>query len=76
LGHYCFSTWANETGAARPDGIEAALAHREADLIRAAYNKAQFLAERRLLLQAWADYLDDKAPARNVVEFAAARVAA
>lgn len=76
LARGTFSTWANETGAARPDVIEAALAHREADLIRAAYNKAQFLAERRLLLQAWADYLDDKAPARNVVEFAAARVAA
>jgi hypothetical protein len=31
-----FSTWANEAGAARPDVIEAALAHKEQDRIRAA----------------------------------------
>ena len=42
-----FSTWANETGAARPDVIEACLAHREADRIRAAYDRAEFAAERR-----------------------------
>ena len=29
----------------------------EADLVRAAYNKAEFLAERKALLAAWADYL-------------------
>ena len=52
-----FSTWANETGAARVDVIEACLAHREADKIRAAYNRAQFQAERRALLEAWAEYL-------------------
>ncbi len=51
-----FSTWANETGAARPDVIEACLAHREADRIRAAYNRTEFAAERRALLAAWADY--------------------
>jgi integrase len=65
-----FSTWANETGAARPDAIEACLAHREADKVRAAYNRAQFAAERRALLAAWADYCDGKLPAANVVEFA------
>lgn len=52
-----FSTWANETGAARPDVIEACLAHREGDKIRAAYNRARFDAERRELLRAWADFL-------------------
>ena len=31
-----FSTWANETGVARPDVIEACLAHREADKVKAA----------------------------------------
>jgi integrase len=51
-----FSTWANETGAARPDVIEACLAHQEANLVRAAYNRAEFAQERRQLLQAWADY--------------------
>lgn len=52
-----FSTWANEAAAARPDVIEAALAHREADRIRGAYNKATFADERRALLAAWATYL-------------------
>jgi integrase len=52
-----FSTWANETGAARPDVIEACLAHREEDRVRAAYNRAQFAQERRALLEAWARFL-------------------
>jgi integrase len=51
-----FSTWANDTAAARPDVVEAALAHREADKVRAAYNRASFNAERRALLLAWARY--------------------
>lgn len=52
-----FSTWAYETNAARPDVIEACLAHREADKVKAAYNRAQFNEERAALLKAWADYL-------------------
>ncbi len=61
-----FSTWANETGAARADVIEACLAHRETDKIRAAYNRAAFAEERRALLDAWADYLA-RPVASNVV---------
>ena len=52
-----FSTWANETGAARPDVIEACLAHEESNRVRAAYNRARFNDERRALLAAWADFL-------------------
>ena len=66
-----FSTWANDTGAARADVIEACLAHREADRIRAAYNRAQFAQERRALLEAWAHYLSRPA-ASNVVPLRAA----
>ena len=50
-----FSTWANELGIARPDVIEAALAHNEQDRVRKAYNRAQFLRERSALMAAWAD---------------------
>lgn len=57
LARSTFSTWANETAAARPDVIEACLAHSEADLVRKAYMRAQFAAERRALLLAWSDYL-------------------
>jgi integrase len=53
-----FSTWANETGAARPDVIEACLAHREGDLVRRAYNRATFIAERQKLLVAWGQYCE------------------
>jgi len=66
-----FSTWANETGAARPDVIEACLAHNEADRVRAAYNRSQFTRERAALLVAWAEYLTT-APASNVVPLRAA----
>lgn len=60
-----FSTWANETGAARPDVIEACLAHEEANKVRAAYNRSAFARERRELLAAWAEYLS-RAPAEVV----------
>ncbi len=52
-----FSTWANETGAARPDVIEACLAHNERDRVRKAYNRAEFAAERRALLEAWGAFV-------------------
>lgn len=70
-----FSTWANEGAHARPDVIEACLAHREADRIRASYNRAQFQAERRDLLNRWASYLDGVALASNVVSLPGARAA-
>src|SRR5260370_42227576 len=52
-----FSTWANELGIAKPDAIEAALAHREENAVCRAYNRSQFLAERRALMIAWDDFL-------------------
>lgn len=67
LARGTFSTWANDTGAARPDVIEATLAHREADMIRAAYNKASFLSERKSLLAMWALYLQGKSTS-SVIE--------
>jgi integrase len=40
------------------DAIERQLAHTERDLVRAAYNHADYMDERRRMMQAWADYLD------------------
>jgi integrase len=51
------STLLNEQGFP-PDVIELQLAHCERNKVRAAYNKAQRLPERRKMMQAWADYLD------------------
>ena len=52
------STLLNEQGW-NPDLIELQLAHKERNKVRAAYNRAQRLAERRKMMQAWADYLDE-----------------
>lgn len=51
------STLLNEQGWHR-DAIERQLAHAERDGVRAAYNRAEHLPERRKMMQAWADYLD------------------
>jgi integrase len=51
------STSLNEQGWP-PDVIELQLAHMERNKVRAAYNRAQRLAERRKMMQAWADYLE------------------
>ena len=52
------STLLNEQGF-RADVIEAQLAHREKNAVRAAYNHAQYLPERAKMMQSWADYLDE-----------------
>lgn len=51
------STLLNEQGYNR-DWIEAQLAHAEKNAIRDAYNRAEYLPERRKMMQEWADYLD------------------
>jgi integrase len=43
----------------RPDYIEHQLAHAVRDPNARAYNRTAHLAERRKMMQAWADYLDD-----------------
>ncbi|NDE89539.1 MAG: DUF4102 domain-containing protein [Alphaproteobacteria bacterium] len=52
------STILNELGY-RSDVIERQLSHGERNKIRAAYNHAQYLPERRTMMQGWADYLDE-----------------
>jgi hypothetical protein len=51
------STRLNEMGFAG-DVIELQLAHAERDDIRGAYNRATRMADRKAMMQAWADYLD------------------
>jgi integrase len=50
------STWANEAGYP-PDVIERQLAHVPGDRVRSAYNRAQYLDQRRAMLEAWAAWL-------------------
>jgi integrase len=51
------STCLNEQGFP-PDVIELQLAHAERNDVRAAYNRAKRIPERRAMMQSWADYLD------------------
>lgn len=51
------STLLNEMGWS-PDAIERQLAHAERDGVRDAYNRAEYLSERRRMMQTWADHLD------------------
>ena len=51
------STLLNEQGYNR-DAIERQLAHGERNSVRAAYNFAEYLPERRRMMAEWADYLD------------------
>ena len=52
------STLLNESGKYRAEVIESALAHVERNQVRAAYNRAEYIEERRVLMQDWADMLD------------------
>ena len=52
-----FSTKFNSEGE-NADVIEACLAHVHGNAVRRTYNKADYMPQRRELLQRWADYLD------------------
>jgi integrase len=52
------STILNESGLWDGDLIELQLAHVEGNRVRAAYNRAQRLDERRKMMQWWSDWLD------------------
>lgn len=60
------STRLNELGW-QTDVIERQLAHAERNKVRAAYNRAQYMAERKAMMQAWADYLDSLRAGAKVI---------
>ena len=64
------STLLNEMGWNR-DAVERQLAHAERNNIRAAYNYAEYLPERRKMIQAWADYLDKLKAGAKVLHLSA-----
>lgn len=59
------STMLNELGF-HADVIERQLAHAPRNKVRASYNRAQYLAERREMLQAWADHVAALSGSANV----------
>lgn len=52
--------------------IEAQLAHAVKDSLGRAYNRTEFLSQRRAMLQAWADHLDTLRKGADVIPFKAA----
>ncbi|MDB2504999.1 integrase domain-containing protein [Gammaproteobacteria bacterium] len=51
------STFLNESGQNR-DLVESALAHADQDSVRAAYNRADYLEQRRALMEFWSNHID------------------
>ena len=52
-----------------PHIIEHQLAHKVPDALGAAYNRTKFIEQRKLMMQQWADYLDELKAGAKVVEF-------
>jgi hypothetical protein len=48
--------------------IERQLAHAERNKVRASYNQAEYLEERRAMMQQWADLTDEMAKSDNKVK--------
>ena len=61
------STLLNESRKFRGDVIERQLAHADRNSIRAVYNTAEYLDERKQMMQWWADRLDSLASTDKVV---------
>ena len=60
------STCLNEMGF-RADVIERQLAHSERDEVRGAYNRAEYLPERKKMMQAWAKHVEALRQGANVI---------
>ena len=65
------STLLNEQGWNR-DAIERQLAHAERNSVRAAYNYAEFMPERKKMMQAWADYLEGIKAGAKIIQIGSA----
>lgn len=64
------STLLNESGKWSVDAIERALAHGDADSVRAAYHRGAHWQERVKMAQWWSDYLDGLREGGKVIELA------
>ncbi|MDP9195229.1 MAG: integrase arm-type DNA-binding domain-containing protein [Pseudomonadota bacterium] len=62
------STFLNETNRFQGDAIECQLSHHQ-DSVRAIYNKAKYLPERRDIMQFWADHLESVVQEKKVIPF-------
>jgi integrase len=56
-----------------PDVIEAQLAHGKSGPLGAAYDRAEFMQQRRALMKRWADYLDQLRVSAKIIQIAPKR---
>ena len=61
------STILNEQRKYHPDIIERQLAHTDRNEVRAVYNRADYILERKKMMQDWADFLDSVAKGESRV---------
>ena len=64
------SSLLNESGKWNPDAIERALAHADANQVRAAYHRSAYWPERVEMAQWWGDYLDTLHCGGEIVQLA------
>jgi integrase len=62
------STILNETGF-NPDAIERQLSHAEGNKVRAAYNRAEYMDERRAMMTWWSEYIDSVKQGGRIIPF-------
>lgn len=64
-----FSTLAHGSGLFRPEVVEVQLAHKHGDATRLAYDRGDFLEERRKLMTWWADECDQMREGAQIIPF-------
>jgi integrase len=62
-----FSTWANETQGFAFEDVEACLAHQVGNAVSRAYDRAERITKRAIILQSWADFVTGVTAASNVI---------
>ena len=63
MARACFKSWASDETNFERDVVEACLTHTISDPLEAAYRRSDFYSKRTRLMQAWADFVEDKAGA-------------
>jgi len=62
------STALNESGLFSPDAIERQLAHGENNEVRGAYNRAEYLPERKRIMTWWSDHIEALEKGADVIQ--------
>ena len=62
------STILNESEKWHPDAVERQLAHVESNKVRAAYDRAEHLPERRRMMQWWAEHIDSLKQPADIID--------